>query len=512
MVEASSLSVNLKVQMRDYLFREWADMPVNSLNSYVNGWKTWESWCVQNAVEPFQPKRIHCILFFDSLKRNGATAAKGKFNALRWLSKHLEIDLQLESQAVKDATNIPASHIERQVPPMRISFWAIFTILASAGNQVVRGVALFWLLVLAGVLRPAHVQRSSLVRLFPQCIEGLCRANKKRVDGKRRAFSWRAPRMSLLGTDVGRAAFEFAAQASEGRSYFLPDTWPIGIGLEATEWADRPMTQSKIKSLTTKIFGVLGVPERCQKQLKGLYAARRVLPTLAHRLKFGKGERLDVGAWADPGLKMPQTYSEAGLDEQADLRGELIAIASSALESLIEAEKCPSADAELEWSFTQIWGHFPKSRKAHLGECSFDKANAWCCCMFPALTKLQRSQEWDKVTSNESSQVDAEDPSDSDSSQSAGSEEASDSEKEDEKCSTEELRWKLACGKKGRLHVQHPSQAEQTVCGRTLHRAEEGEGLEMALHTQGEWSPRCWNALTAEQKEWWKKAGEIGGE
>jgi len=120
--EANSLTTVMQAQMRSYLFREWADMPHGSLRSYVNGWKAWADWCKAEGVDLYHPKRIHFVLFFDNLKLKGATAAKGKFNALRWLTAHLELDLQLDNAMVKEATRTSASHIEKQVPPMRITF------------------------------------------------------------------------------------------------------------------------------------------------------------------------------------------------------------------------------------------------------------------------------------------------------------------------------------------------------------------------------------------------------
>ena len=133
--------------------------------------------------------------------------------------------------------------------------WALLTVMATSTNAVAQGLALFWLLVLAGVLRPAHLQRSKLMKLWPHSLEGQCTADKKRIDGKRRAFLWRAPRISLLGTDFGEQAFNFWIKATGGElSFFLPDTAPKGSGLDAKAWSNGPMGQSKIRSLTNVFF------------------------------------------------------------------------------------------------------------------------------------------------------------------------------------------------------------------------------------------------------------------
>ena len=498
LTEALALSPELQAKMRSYLFKEWADMPPASLLGYVNGWKAWCAWCRVEGINPFQPSRIHLVLYLDDARLSGATAARGKFNSLNWLTRHLELDMPLESAMVKDATRTSASHVEKQVPPMRISLWAVFTVLSTAENSVIKGVSLFRMMVLSGVLRPAHLQRSIFKRLLPRSIEGCCVAGKKKTDGKRRAFTWRAPRISILGSDIGKAAFDFAEEFSAGSNFFLPDTAPKGSGLEAMSWLSVPMDQGKIKKLAFKILLAVGVPEENTKQLRGLYAARRVLPTLAHRLKFSKGERLDVGSWSDPGLKMPQTYSEAGLDEQADLREELVLSASNALRILSSQWADPTPALELNMSFSEIWQFFPKQRTLKKKSCEFEVGVSWCSKMFPGLQVMCRDSGKEFVNTEGCSPVPSESSDSSDSSKSA-----SDDEKDDLPPKTSGVHWQMSKGLKGCLHVNHSEDEWKTACGRSLYMAERGSGRESALSTGRPWSPRCWKALQDDTRAWW---------
>ena len=59
---------------------------------------------------------------------------------------------------------------------MRITLWATLDLLTTASNWVVKGIAIFWMLIVYAVLRPAHVQRSSFVALHANSVEGICSA------------------------------------------------------------------------------------------------------------------------------------------------------------------------------------------------------------------------------------------------------------------------------------------------------------------------------------------------
>ena len=143
------------------------------------------------------------------------------------------------------------------------------------------------------------------------------------------------------------------------------------------------MSQGKIKALTDQILLAVGVPAENIQQLKGLYAARRVLPTLAHRAKFSEPERIDVGGWSAGGrLAIAQRYSEAKCDEQADLRSELVLLASQSLCTLIERVPLPNPVQELEWSWTEVWQYFPKRESAPVA-CSAGVAFDWCMTLYP---------------------------------------------------------------------------------------------------------------------------------
>ena len=74
---------------------------------------------------------------------------------------------------------------------MRLSMWALLTVLSTTVNIFFQGVALIWLLIIQGVLRPAHLQGLRIVALLPQSLEGQGSSVKTKVFGRRRPFSFR---------------------------------------------------------------------------------------------------------------------------------------------------------------------------------------------------------------------------------------------------------------------------------------------------------------------------------
>ena len=87
--------------------------------------------------------------------------------------------------------------------------------------------------------------------------------------------------------------------------------------------------------------------------------------------------------------------------------------------------------------------------------------------------------------------------------------EDADAEAEDEifPAATANLRWQLAAGRHGRLHLLD---GMCLACSRTLRRPEEGVGLSQALGTGRVWSPRCWATLSPAAQQWWASADQTG--
>jgi len=277
------------------------------------------------------------------------------------------------------------------------------------------------------------------------------------------------PRTGILGFDVGKAMHEFYKETgSPDHSFLLPDVVPSTAGLHATGWDVVAMSQSKIMALTHAILHSVGVPEVVGAQLKGFYSARRVLPTLAHRLKFSAGERLDVGGWSEgqKALAMPQRYSEAKLDEQSSVRGELVKISACAVSNLIVANPKPTLQDEVNMTFSQSWKFWPK-RGNELSTVALNEARSWLSSMFTNVNAVPSDRRSNSMTANDL-------PGDGDNNDDSSSPSLSSSSNS---CEMDppgsDIAWFLSAGRRGCLHLCVGDGL--LACGRKLYRPEEAQ-------------------------------------
>ena len=490
--EAKQLNPKLQEEFRRHLIARWIDIPAASLRGYFLTFKKFEAWCSRNGTNPWQASRTIFVVYFSELQSGKPTVALGHFRALSWIATHFEVEWNLQSRVIKDAAAVKSCHVESQVSPMRVTMWLLLNLLSCSTNLIVRGCGLFWMLILHAVLRPAHLQRSRITCMHPQSIEGKVLLGKSKSFGRRRPFYWRCPRRDLLSSDLGERVAKFMHDSGNAdRDFFLPDTLPQGAGIHAKRFDTTAMAQSKIRQLTTCIFQILNVPEQIIAQLQGFYAARRVLPTLAHRLKLSVGERVDVGGWASAsskGLAMPQRYSEAKLDEQCNLRDELIRHASDALQSICSHNPAPNQELEVSLSYTNAWKYFAK-RGDNLASSTITSASEWMALMLPKIKDMDTAY---------ASTLDDKAPSSSSSSSSS----SSNSSSLQIEPPGSDVQWQLSSSaKKGCLHLVVGD--DMLACGRTLNRPESGEGLSRALTTGKRWSPRCKAALLEVEQKWW---------
>ena len=497
--DASSLSPKLQVAFRRHQLARWVDIPAPSLRGYIMSFQRFSVWCRSHGVDPFHATRPIFVLYFGELQEGKATVSQNHHRRLSWIGIHFELPWDLNSKSIVDAASVRSSHVESQISPMRISMWAILALLSTSGNIIVKGVALFWIIIIQGVIRPKHLQCSKIICLHPHSIEGKASLGKVKTFGRRRPFAWRCPREDILSTDMGSRAMEFLQHSGESdREFFMPDTSPDGVGFNGKSFKNSPMSQSKLKQLTFCILEAVGISPQTIAQLNGFYAGRRLLPTLAHRLKFQPGERLDVGAWSGgKTLAMPQKYSEAKLDEQSSLRSELIAHASGALRNIMIQHPSPAEDLEVTLSYTNIWRHFNPRGSNKQKPTDVPSVAKWLSSMFPKMANLECAYSAVTILKSGSS-------GSSSSSSSSSPSKASKSSDCIEEEPGADIQWQLSQGKKGCLHLVIGDAGLR--CGRNLRHPELGLGLKDALATGKDWSPRCKAALLDDEKKWWADA------
>lgn len=216
---------------------------------------------------------------------------------------------------------------------------------------------------------------------------------------------------------------------------------------------------------------------------------------------------MDVGGWAEAGsgqaasLAMPQRYSEAKLDEQASLRRELIDCASGALQVLTSSMPEPRFEEENTLTYSQLWSLWP-ARNAKFNKCEPEQALTWCRRLVPGLLNTTICMEASASTVEQDVRLAMNTSSESSSGASdySGTSEQQPADVE----SLVSVGWQLSKGKKGCLHLM--GAGGLTQCGRSLNMPEQGIGVQRALETGRDWSPRCAGQLPVECRLWWNRA------
>jgi hypothetical protein len=161
----------------------------------------------------------------------------------------------------------------------------------------------------------------------------------------------------------------------------------------------------------------------------------------------------------------------------------------------------PSLSDEVNFSFAHICRFWSK-RNSEQPCVKFSDVLAWCAHMFPPLARTPFL--FSRHSHNDMGGCSVKGPSLT-SSKSFRSSSSSDV------CQIEQVgsdvQWQLSQGSRGHLHLVVGDQ--DLACGRTLHRPECGRGLESALATGRQWSPRCKRALLDPEVNWWNSAHKV---
>ena len=136
-----------------------------------------------------------------------------------------------------------------------------------SSNDFVSMLACTWCVLILGVLRFAHVQRSRITALTPVALHMSALRGKRRQQGRTRPFSHRCPRIGITSRDFGKQLYDYLhrAAASNKRTE-LPhwlqwDYGPPGKGLtEVTHLLPRPMPQYRFVKFTKELLVRSGSP------------------------------------------------------------------------------------------------------------------------------------------------------------------------------------------------------------------------------------------------------------
>ena len=405
-------------------------------------------------------------------------------------------------ERVKRFCDAPATHSPVSVPPATIMIWLMLENMIGSENIYVATLAFFSVLIITSVLRPKHVQRSRLF-LDKGAIGGYCIKGKSNVRRNQKPFYWAASEKSLSGRkldeDLKRICMATGA-ASEAKPFVLPDFLPARSDWSsARSFSGEPMPLQKARRLIALMLRVYGASQEAIDMLFGLYAFRRILPTLAHQSNFSTEERLDVGGWTDPASKtriaMPALYYSAHSFRQISLKTELVAMPNKALSTF----HMSADDKPLNPSWDHIFKFWPKRGDP---------------IILPVVMESEKKKL--KIDENrEDPQVDDGDDASSCTSASSIWREDTTPPAQTELDDIDEpypqelstVQWKISTGKRGCVHIM--TEDGILACGRVLKSPDEGLGLSQAFQAGRPISPRCFRALSRAGQRWWKDIENI---
>jgi len=507
----ADLPMNLQTEYMDNLASVWIEQPASSLNSYISALNTWKEWAISRDISWKTPAAVTFSSFLRAQKIKGPTAAMGIFNRCVWLAKALGMTFPVDSNLCKRISKVPIGHEpEPAIPPKFKVIFALDEIVNSA-NIFAASIAWFFLLLTVGAIRFEHAQRTAFVALLAWWVVAKAYRGKRREGGIQRSFLYGTPRFSPTGKDLVAAAIRTrdrtiaTTDEDDNMSYLLPDFAPERVKIsDVTAFSKGPMKASKALQFMRELLSAprYGIQSDHLEKLTG-HSFRHLLPSLAELAQLQPTERLLIGGWKDKSpdvdllrgvqkrIAMPDLYSHARPLAQARVKIQLV-------QSMVEAVKAtriklgrpPDDIVEIE----QSWPSKNRSRALVHNFCTGIEATAI-------------RDELPTVTTKPPEPIcDASDASSSSSSSSSSSDAPTIDDSD-----IRDLPWLCTRGQGGKLHLRDQHMGESsTMCGRILARPYDGKGLEEALATSAEWSPRCRRMLPQCACEWWSEAHMVG--
>ncbi len=417
---------------------------------------------------------------------------------------------------------VDSVHVEKQAIPLRLRTWHKLEDLLFTANDLISALSCIWLLLILGVTRFIHLQRSHFTTESDWWIEFMTSMGKSRIRGLRRPFWWRMSRFGVSGRDLWprmRAVLNMG-KAGEDKTFLLRDFLPSRCKLsEAKMFATTAMTDARFRRMSDAMFlsPYFGLSESEVRTITS-YSGRRVLPTVAECMELTIPEHLRIGGWTDPSFKveqkrmsMPTRYSELTLTNSAHVKTEAVQAARLSLKGYIAAHSSSTTcDQDPTWDALRTYvparNISQKAIKDHIDSvvnCSLPAAPQRLLPVprssHPLTAVVAKSGPCAVGSSGKSSDS----SNDDDLAGSASSTTASDSDddrsettklEEDHECA--QVEWLASKGAKGHLHLSGDS-FHTTACQRCLNNPEIGCGMYTAEATGKPWSPRCFKKLPA---------------
>ena len=471
--------------------------------------RNWTEFCDEAGGHPWEPSSLLVRLWLAERSEKGATTANSSLQGLKWLQDNFAVELHARDPALTRQVKVQC-HEVTPATPLGLRLFVHWEVLTRSENLFVKWIAWIWCALAYGVMRFAHLQRSSFKMQGLGLGLGLvfhCVLGKSRKDGQRSPFWWIMPSVGIqTETNLQQVWVQellpvLPELMQHQRPYLIPAFGPQRVDVDGLRGLRaEPMSINSFTKFSRQLLQAAPAnlsPDKADEVSS--YSARRVIPTMTELGGFPDPERLAAGGWAGKeareyatSVAMPNRYAASKL--------------TSSLLAKLKALRCtgnvlrrnPTA---LEWDWERIVLKWPN--QALITE-QLKEDMDLCAQRDQELIEGQR-QDIQAMPMAAEEQAEAEEsgslkdqpppqPSSSSSSSSLSTH-TSDQEAED---GLQNLQWALP--KTGKLHLCKPiilSSSQVAVsCGKTLQRPELQAGLAAAAETNRPWSPRCWARLS----------------
>jgi hypothetical protein len=362
-LDYNATPAKLKDECKSLFVEQACGGSLQGLKQAKNTWKRWLTYCEESETPPTEATRTQVALWLKSLKSKGKTAPRGALSSLKRACALLGVEMELDCKVVKSQTLCAKAQLEIPAVPFRIKVWMLIEHEAKSSNSFVSALALSWLLLIQGVTRFAHLQRSAYLGEETSYLKFQASSGKERCEGARKPMIWSVPKLMLNGEVLTPLVDEFLEErgkAYEEAEFWLPDFEPRYCDLEkVANLAPHRMGIQRFQRLTAELFKAKGVDIE-QVNTFSTYSARRILPTIADAASMSPTERINIGAWTDPKLDktkkkltMPDRYAHTALRSKA--KAKLKAILAAKL-----ASEGQDVDEDPEWD--TIFSTLPKAK------------------------------------------------------------------------------------------------------------------------------------------------------
>jgi hypothetical protein len=235
--------------------------------------------------------------FLKSFANDGATVPKSRNKFMKWLRDELGMDFHPDNLKLKSVTRLPNNHEKQQVAPLTPRHILMWSQCLEVIGLFHHAIAFSWHLLINSAVRPKHLFASK-VRLAGTRFEGICQLSRQRIAGRRRSYWWSAPTTAFDGTDLR----EFFETICEATGHLEDESMPLILAFlpprssldKVTSLGDTIMTRSSFLRHSLFLLKARKIPTRLIESIEGLYATRRILPTLADIARLTPDQKLDV--------------------------------------------------------------------------------------------------------------------------------------------------------------------------------------------------------------------------